>query len=112
MLDAQHAVVSISSQHGHERLPELIAVAVAAGAKRPGAMLEVAVVAGVEVAVDRTFNGVKLGILSVHVVQQLRLTQPPGSADRVDPLPEEMGWIQVGAERRLCSDASRLRGAL
>lgn len=98
MFDGEDAVVVVFAEHGDEGFPELVAVAVADGAEGPASAGEVAVGAGVEVAVVGAFVGVELGVLGVDVVEQPRLAECAGGEDGVDPLPEEVRGVEVGAQ--------------
>src|SRR5581483_7559681 len=51
MLDRQGSVVALAAEHADERLPEVVAVAVAASPKDPGAVAQIAITLGVENAV-------------------------------------------------------------
>ena len=83
MLDADHAVVALAFQHADERLPELVAVAVAAGAEDPASGVEVGIALGVEGAVDARVVRVDAGILAVDVEDALGIAEHAGRLDGV-----------------------------
>ena len=112
MLDREHVVVAMATQHRDERLPELVAVTVSARAEVPRAVLEVAVRTRVVVAIDAAFVRVELGVLRVAVEEQARLAENARALDRIDALPEEVRRIEVRAEDRLALEARGLHRRL
>src|SRR5207248_3123718 len=67
VLDRQDMIVALRAQHADKALPELVAVAVAARAKDPGTMRQVAVTLGVQRPVDAQVVLVQRHVLRVDV---------------------------------------------
>ena len=108
MLDRENVVVAVASQHGDERLPELMPMTVAAGSEAPGSVLEITVGTTVQVAVDRTFMRIEFGVLRVAVEEQPRFAERPRGQNGIDPLPEEMRRIEIRSKHAFAA-TGRLR---
>jgi hypothetical protein len=98
VLDADYAVVTLLLEHANEWLPEFIAVAEAAGAEEPTAIVQVTIAARVERAVDLGIVRIDGRVFAVHVEDAALVTEYAGGFDRIDALPEEVRGIEVRAE--------------
>src|SRR5438477_2523802 len=68
VFDRQDPIVTLAAQHAYERLPKLIAMAITARPKHPGAGGQIAVTLGIESAVDSHVMAVEGGVLGVDMI--------------------------------------------
>jgi len=96
MLDREYTVVADETKGRDEGLPPLGAMAVADGAEDPASGRFVGVGLGVENTVHCRVARVDGAVLGVDVVDAAfeRLER----LERIDALPEEMRWVEVGAD--------------
>ncbi len=97
MLDADGAVVADHAQGREEVVPPREVVAVAAGPENPRAVELVAVVLGVEHAVDFGVLFVHLCIFGVDMEDRFAAERAHGF-DWIDALPEEVAGVEIRAE--------------
>ena len=106
MLNADGAVVADGPQCGEDGLPVGSVIAEAQSAENPGAVELVAVVLGVQHAVDGHVAAFHLDVLGVDVEDAV--TQLPQHGHGVHPLPDQMAGVEIGADLRADGGAQAL----
>ena len=88
MLNADDIVIADHSQVADDILPLLIVMAITDGTEDPGTVNLVAIMFGIQHAVDRCVDGVNLRILCMKVIN--RLAQLADGSHRINTLPKQM----------------------
>lgn len=100
MFDAHNMVIAGKLKHGDHILPLLLIRTVAERTEHPRAVDLIAVMLGIENAVDLGIAAVDAGILCMEMEHSAVFADVANGFYRVDTLPNEVGRIEVCAEAR------------